>query len=51
MKFKDIKETPHKHLWTYRGGEAKCSCGLYLQPDGSITKDYSGKKVVEKPKK
>lgn len=32
----------HKHKFTYLGGEAKCDCGKYLQPDGRITDTASG---------
>lgn len=27
----------HVHRWVYYGGQAKCNCGKYLQPDGRIT--------------
>jgi len=33
----------HKHLWTYFGGDAKCKCGRYLQPDGKITATPGGR--------
>jgi hypothetical protein len=39
----------HKHLFCYMGGEAKCICGKYLQPDGRITNTATGK--VKKKKK
>jgi len=38
----------HKHSFHYRGGEAKCDCGKYLQPDGSITNTATGRKYRKK---
>ena len=31
------KKRVHKHNFRYAGGEAMCSCGKYLQPDGRVT--------------
>jgi len=37
-------KTKHKHHWKYFAGEARCvTCGLYLQPDGRVTRTRSGK--------
>lgn len=38
------KPKKHVHMFSYRGGEAKCSCGKYLQPDGRITDTVTGRK-------
>jgi hypothetical protein len=34
----------HRHRWTYFGGCARCACGLYLQPDGRVTKTPTGRR-------
>lgn len=35
----------HRHAWVYLGGCARCKgCGMYLQPDGRITKTPYGRK-------
>lgn len=49
MKLENLTETSHKHKWVYKGGEAKCSCGKYVQPDGTITNTPHGlKESVER---
>lgn len=38
-----------KHTWNYVGGRAKCTkCGMYLQPDGKITKTPTGRTLKKK---
>jgi hypothetical protein len=32
----------HEHKFSYLGGEAKCDCGKYIQPDGRITDGPNG---------
>ena len=44
------KAAKHKHMFSYRGGEAKCTCGKFLQPDGSITKTATGRRTKTKKK-
>ena len=34
----------HKHMWSYSGGQAKCSCGKYIHPGGRITDTATGRK-------
>lgn len=38
-----MKKKTHKHMFSYAGGEAKCKCGKFLQPDGRITDTATGR--------
>lgn len=41
----------HKHRWAYLGGQAKCRCGKYVQPDGRITSTPSGRRRTNPKRK